>query len=548
MAESLTSRYRRRSRSRSLLIGAGVLIGILVLQVVTTIGGAVIAQQQASHAAEDTFAYVGDLTAERIARYADSAESVVNATTNSIEDAGDLDLGDLARILYLNLSRVPHVRGVYVGFPDGRLVSVSHTGTGYSSRIIEVDPAYRESLTVHDAKFVALGTTRTGLDYDPRVRPWYRAGADSRNTVWTQPYLHYSSTMTYASVARAARTMDGLIAVTAADVDVDRMAAILDSLPLGAGAEAFVLSPEGQVIAAPTAYADQLRDVANMSGEVPITADIGIGASDGAPTYSDGNLFSENLGRITLQRGFPPAEGLDWVLRLEADKSQLSPGLDRLQITIYAITTFSALMVLAVAALMYRMWRPLRRLSLRARTDQLTGLANRHELRIRGTALLRRARVHGDAVVVVALDLDNFKALNDARGHQAGDVALRVVGEALLAASRESDVVARLGGDEFVVMQVISDETAAPEVVERVRGAVEHAVRVQVSGGEDVGLTAGYSLTTLTSFDLDVLLARADAALLAGKRVDKGASYPYERPGEAGREAGASAGELVPKA
>lgn len=534
MNDSAQRRFRGLSRSRSLLLGAAVLIGILILQVVTTIAGAVIAQQQATEAAEDTFSYVGDLTAERVARYAASAEEVVEVTTTAIEDAeaesDALTLEQIARILYLNLDRAPQVRGAYVGLPDGRFVSLGREGTGYSARYINVDPTHRITETTYDARFSEVRTVEVDGDYDPRERPWYVVGEASLNTVWTQPYLLYGTDVTFASVARSAQGSDGMLAVTAADLDVNQMATILDTLPLGAGAEAFVLSPTRQVIAAPSEYVSELRERAALTGTVPLADDIGVESQSMATEYSDGDVYGDVGGRITLERGFMPAERLDWILHLEADRSQLSPGLDRLQLTIYAISAFSTLMVVAVAMLMYRMWRPLRRLSVRARTDQLTGLANRYEYRTRGAAVLSRAEARGATVVLAAFDLDDFKSVNDALGHEAGDTALTIVGDALLAASRESDVVARMGGDEFVMMQVIPATSAVPEVVERVRAAVQHTVQSQAPGAEHVGISAGYALSEPGVFDLDVLMARADAALLSGKRVGKGATYPYVRP------------------
>jgi diguanylate cyclase (GGDEF)-like protein len=130
-------------------------------------------------------------------------------------------------------------------------------------------------------------------------------------------------------------------------------------------------------------------------------------------------------------------------------------------------------------------------------------------------------------VVVVAFDLDNFKGLNDQYGHEAGDAALSLVADVLTDASRDGDVVARTGGDEFVMVQVIPDLNYVPRVVERVREVVANTVRTQALGGAQLGITAGYSVTREGIFDLDTLMAEADSALLAGKRTDKGATYPY---------------------
>jgi diguanylate cyclase (GGDEF)-like protein/PAS domain S-box-containing protein len=84
--------------------------------------------------------------------------------------------------------------------------------------------------------------------------------------------------------------------------------------------------------------------------------------------------------------------------------------------------------------------------------DALTGLANRARFRARAERALGRADRPADSVAVLFLDLDDFKAVNDTRGHAAGDRLLALVAERLLNATRGCDTVARLGGDEFAVL------------------------------------------------------------------------------------------------
>lgn len=252
----------------------------------------------------------------------------MEATANSIDDSADLTLDEVARVLYLNLSRAPQVRGAYVG---------------YSSQQIEVFPMYHATQIAYNARFTTVSTADLDLEYDPRDRPWFLAGKGSVNTVWTQPYLLFGSDVTFASVARAARGASHFGAVTGADLNVDGMATILDSLPIGDGAQAFVLSPDRRVIAAPSDDSEQLRGTAALTGKVPQASDINVGSQAVAEQYSDGEVFGETAGRLTLERGFHPREGLDWILHLEADEGELSPGLGKLQVTIYAITMFSAL-------------------------------------------------------------------------------------------------------------------------------------------------------------------------------------------------------------
>lgn len=87
-----------------------------------------------------------------------------------------------------------------------------------------------------------------------------------------------------------------------------------------------------------------------------------------------------------------------------------------------------------------------------ATQDELTGLLNRRAFLRAGISEVERARRYRSQLAVVFLDLDNFKRLNDARGHQVGDQALKTAGNALLGATRKNDHVSRLGGDEFAVV------------------------------------------------------------------------------------------------
>ncbi len=87
-----------------------------------------------------------------------------------------------------------------------------------------------------------------------------------------------------------------------------------------------------------------------------------------------------------------------------------------------------------------------------SRTDFLTGVANRRGIEEHIRRVLAAAERHGDTGVLVLLDLDRFKAVNDEHGHAAGDVVLRRVAEVLTQNTRVSDFVARIGGDEFAIL------------------------------------------------------------------------------------------------
>jgi len=112
-------------------------------------------------------------------------------------------------------------------------------------------------------------------------------------------------------------------------------------------------------------------------------------------------------------------------------------------------------------------------LSDRALTDPLTGLPNRHLFLEQLGLALRRLGRHPGTVAVVFMDLDDFKAVNDAIGHDAGDQVLVHVAAQLRAVLRTTDTAGRLGGDEFVaVCPDLADTAAARVIAERLTQAI----------------------------------------------------------------------------
>jgi diguanylate cyclase (GGDEF)-like protein len=157
-------------------------------------------------------------------------------------------------------------------------------------------------------------------------------------------------------------------------------------------------------------------------------------------------------------------------------------------------------------------------LARQARSDSLTGLANRAQL------LEVLATSAPDARLLVFLDLDDFKRINDSLGHAAGDALLVQVASRLQSAVRPGDVVARLGGDEFVVLLGLPDRQDAEPVVNRVQRVFDapfalepRYVRVTASAGALI-VEAGTALTG------ESLLERADAAMYSAKHSGPGRS------------------------
>jgi diguanylate cyclase (GGDEF)-like protein len=155
--------------------------------------------------------------------------------------------------------------------------------------------------------------------------------------------------------------------------------------------------------------------------------------------------------------------------------------------------------------------------------DQLTGLANRTLLVETADRLLQDGT---GPVTVLLLDVDDFKDVNDSRGHAAGDELLLAVGERLRSAVRPGDVVARLGGDEFAVVVASSPDTAR-KVGERVLAALAHPVLID---GRPLGIHVSVGLAdTVTATDRSsgTLLRNADLAMYMAKAQGKNRLVRY---------------------
>lgn len=163
-------------------------------------------------------------------------------------------------------------------------------------------------------------------------------------------------------------------------------------------------------------------------------------------------------------------------------------------------------------------------MALQARTDPLTGLLNRRAFLDEMNRRVERLEREALPGTLMFIDLDNFKALNDYRGHDVGDEALCVVAAMLRQTFRPADLVARLGGDEFAVWMDGADELTAAERAETLR--INSPITLgHLTQGDAAALSMSIGIACRwpgQDEDIDALIQRADQAMYEVKRSGRG--------------------------
>ena len=153
--------------------------------------------------------------------------------------------------------------------------------------------------------------------------------------------------------------------------------------------------------------------------------------------------------------------------------------------------------------------------------DPLSGLYNRLSLMEKLNWLISKGKRDKDEFAIIFLDLDNFKNVNDSKGHEFGDKILLHISKTLIQATRKNDIVARLGGDEFVVvLSEFKDENKIVEIAQRLKENLSKSFKLD---GEEFNITAsmGIAIYPKDGEDVKTLLKNADIAMYKSKELGK---------------------------
>ncbi len=215
---------------------------------------------------------------------------------------------------------------------------------------------------------------------------------------------------------------------------------------------------------------------------------------------------------MTKQGGLSSAVDIGQVLgRLEADLTDAGTN------TGLSVDTSEAVAALRLAMLamseaeqrIERQQKRIRKLESLSSTDELTGLHNRRGFHQELKRALAQANRTGAGGILMMIDLDRFKAVNDTHGHAAGDAILKAVAKTLKASLRETDGVSRLGGDEFAVVLPATEADEADSRLAALRAALDVCTVSWNGKSLPVHASIGHAVFAAGD-DLDSVLDRAD--------------------------------------
>ncbi|ERP87059.1 hypothetical protein Q666_03490 [Marinobacter sp. ES-1] len=170
-----------------------------------------------------------------------------------------------------------------------------------------------------------------------------------------------------------------------------------------------------------------------------------------------------------------------------------------------------------------------------ARTDTLTGLANRSAFQSTLARTIAEGERSGTGFALVVMDIDHFKAVNDTFGHNAGDIVLRHIGRCLAERLRTTDYVGRLGGEEFGLILRDAKPAAAYELMDELR---QRIARQQLTcGGANISVTASFGIAQWPEHgrEAETLFSVADGCLYSSKRAGRNRIAPAALAPRAGQ-------------
>ena len=416
--------------------------------------------------------------------------------------------------------------------------------------------------------------------FEPRTRPWYKAGETSASHTWTSIYIDFRNAELVATRARRVLDSQGNFqGVVATDLSLQRLNEFVSKLGISKNAVAFIIETDGKLIAssrspntARQADGSNVRvnaldsdNLLQRAAYVQVRNRLASGHPiEGAVVQQFSGPNNETV-ELAFDRVLDAA-GLDWIITVAVPRSDFMQGVTTNVQRTVLIGLLGALAAVALGLNIVswvgrdikrltqaaqdvgegRLETPLnvhrndeigvlanafRKMQYRLRTDVLTDLNNRDMMMRSLTARIERTRRTQDSMffAVLFVDLNNFKMINDHLGHDSGDRVLIEIGKRLRETTRTGDLVARYAGDEFVLM---INEIPSHDVAEQVRRHLELVLSeplqtVDVSSlpeGMLISGAVGLALFPTDGDNADDLIKHADQDMYKRKRESRTSS------------------------
>ena len=407
--------------------------------------------------------------------------------------------------------------------------------------------------------------------FDPRSRPWFKAGESKAVQTWTSIYIDFKTSELVATRARRVNNPQGEVeGVVATDLSLERVNTFLESLALSRNGVAMVVEADGQVIG--VSRGPHLRtgadgtnqrlnaadspDALVASAYAAVQGEIGRTGDDQARTGvfdgPDGGLVQVAYTRLR------DTAGLDWLILVAVPRHDFMSGVvENFKLTV-VLAALASLLTLAIGLwILHTVTRELARLTQAARrigegdwrtplvstrtdelgdlartfaemqsrllTDQLTGLSNRDAVmrQIEDRVQRHRRRSDTQPFGVMFADLNQFKQINDRFGHAVGDEVLQEVARRLRGAVRAQDTVARYAGDEFIIVIDAVDHRRDAEVVrDQLAAALREPMKALGPGEPPLGAAIGVAIYPEDGQDVETLIRHADTDMYRRKGGD----------------------------
>lgn len=295
------------------------------------------------------------------------------------------------------------------------------------------------------------------------------------------------------------------IGVAGVGQTVEHVSRLIDDYQRRFGRTIVLVDGNGTVKLAGSANGDRPARLADIPGLAPLAGEL-LRTDNASFAYSTGDR------RYLLNARLLPE--LKWhLLVIKSESDALEPLQRSLEINLALCLAVTAIVLGIVLLTVNRYQTRLERLAV---TDPLTGLANRHALDLLLEQQTLEATRYASPLAAILLDLDHFKAINDRRGHLAGDAVLQTVARNLKEGLRSSDIACRWGGEEFLVVLPDTPLDAAARVAQQLR---ERIAALAPDADEPATITASAGVAQFRPPESrETFLARLDALLYQAKR------------------------------